>query len=106
MHEKTLISWNAGVQLLSSFYFFTQNLEVKMDFLPIDATIFMPLVSLSDLCLKFALHASFQLQLSFQMWTNQMQETLNSKKHGDSAFRAKDFGTAIEYYTQVCKGQH
>nr|CAD1817680.1 unnamed protein product [Ananas comosus var. bracteatus] len=39
-------------------------------------------------------------ELSFQMWTNQMQETLNSKKHGDSAFRAKDFGTAIEYYTQ------
>ncbi|OAY78170.1 putative serine/threonine-protein kinase [Ananas comosus] len=35
-----------------------------------------------------------------EMWTNQMQETLNSKKHGDSAFRAKDFGTAIEYYTQ------
>lgn len=41
------------------------------------------------------------LQLSFQMWTNQMQETLNSKKHGDTAFRAKDFGTAIDCYTQV-----
>ncbi|KAI3443068.1 Protein kinase domain-containing protein [Psidium guajava] len=39
-------------------------------------------------------------ELSFQMWTNQMQETLNSKKHGDSAFRAKDFGTAIDCYTQ------
>lgn len=39
-------------------------------------------------------------ELSFQMWTNQMQDTLNSKKHGDSAFRTKDFGTAIEYYTQ------
>lgn len=39
-------------------------------------------------------------ELSFQMWTNQMQETLNSKKHGDSAFRVKDFGTAIDYYTQ------
>jgi len=35
------------------------------------------------------------------MWTSQMQETLNSKKHGDGAFRVKDFGTAIDYFTQV-----
>lgn len=39
-------------------------------------------------------------ELSFQMWTKQMQETLNSKKQGDSAFRAKDFVTAIDCYTQ------
>ncbi|THU63674.1 hypothetical protein C4D60_Mb01t18300 [Musa balbisiana] len=39
-------------------------------------------------------------ELSFQMWTNQMQETLNSKKKGDTAFRHKDFNTAIESYTQ------
>ncbi|KAI4322101.1 hypothetical protein L6164_021821 [Bauhinia variegata] len=39
-------------------------------------------------------------ELSFQMWTNQIQETLTSKKHGDSAFRAKDFSTAIDRYTQ------
>lgn len=30
-----------------------------------------------------------------------MQETLNSKKKGDTAFRHKDFTTAIECYTQV-----
>lgn len=30
-----------------------------------------------------------------------MQETLNLKKHGDTAFRAKDFATAIKCYTQV-----
>lgn len=42
-----------------------------------------------------------QLQLSFQLWTSQMQETLNLKKHGDAAFRAKDFVTAIDCYTQV-----
>lgn len=30
-----------------------------------------------------------------------MQETLNSKKNGDAAFRAKDFETAIGCYTQV-----
>lgn len=41
------------------------------------------------------------MQLSFQMWTNQMQETLNSKKKGDHAFRQKDFTTAIDCYSQV-----
>ncbi|KAL5796210.1 hypothetical protein ACOSQ2_001030 [Xanthoceras sorbifolium] len=39
-------------------------------------------------------------ELSFQMWTDQMQETLNSKKKGDVAFRQKDFREAIECYTQ------
>ncbi|KAK8955643.1 putative serine/threonine-protein kinase [Platanthera guangdongensis] len=39
-------------------------------------------------------------ELSFQMWTNQMQDTLNIKKLGDVAFLAKDFGGAIDYYTQ------
>lgn len=39
-------------------------------------------------------------ELSFQMWTDQMQETLNSKKKGDAAFRQKDFSEAIECYSQ------
>ncbi|EPS66661.1 hypothetical protein M569_08114, partial [Genlisea aurea] len=39
-------------------------------------------------------------ELSFQMWTNQMQETLNSKKKGDVAFRNKDFVVAVECYSQ------
>ncbi|KAM7472194.1 hypothetical protein LguiA_010377 [Lonicera macranthoides] len=39
-------------------------------------------------------------ELSFQMWTDQMQEALNSKKKGDSAFRHKESKTAIECYTQ------
>ncbi|XP_047316451.1 serine/threonine-protein kinase BSK5-like [Impatiens glandulifera] len=43
-------------------------------------------------------------ELSFQMWTNQMQETLNSKKQGDAAFRSKDFLTAIDCYTQFIEG--
>nr|CAJ86160.1 H0913C04.1 [Oryza sativa] len=38
--------------------------------------------------------------LSFQMWTNQMQDTLNSKKKGDNAFRQKDFSSAIDCYSQ------
>ncbi|KAF2577938.1 hypothetical protein F2Q68_00002510 [Brassica cretica] len=43
-------------------------------------------------------------ELSFQMWTDQMQESLNSKKKGDVAFRQKDFREAIEYYTQFIDG--
>ncbi|XP_057512084.1 serine/threonine-protein kinase BSK5-like [Actinidia eriantha] len=43
-------------------------------------------------------------ELSFQMWTSQIQETLNSKKSGDFAFRAKDFTTAIDCYTQFIDG--
>ncbi|KAG5124143.1 hypothetical protein JHK82_030880 [Glycine max] len=43
-------------------------------------------------------------ELSFQMWTNQIQETLNSKKLGDSAFHARDFSTAIDCYTQFIDG--
>ncbi|GJS36828.1 serine/threonine-protein kinase BSK5-like protein [Tanacetum coccineum] len=38
-------------------------------------------------------------ELSFQMWTSQLQDTLNGKKRGDNAFRTKDFTTAIECYT-------
>ncbi|KAL2328800.1 hypothetical protein Fmac_022227 [Flemingia macrophylla] len=43
-------------------------------------------------------------ELSFQMWTNQIQETLNSKKQGDFAFHARDFSTAIDCYTQFIDG--
>ena len=35
-----------------------------------------------------------------------MQETLNSKKKGDVAFRHKDFRAAIECYTQVKMVNH
>lgn len=48
----------------------------------------------------------FSFQLSFQMWTDQMQESLNSKKKGDAAFRQKEFSTAIECYTQVNSPVH
>lgn len=30
-----------------------------------------------------------------------MQETLNSKKKGDAAFRHKDYRSAVEFYSQV-----
>ncbi|XP_034204348.1 serine/threonine-protein kinase BSK3-like isoform X3 [Prunus dulcis] len=41
-----------------------------------------------------------ETELSFQMWTDQMQETLDSKEKGDSAFKQKDFRTTIECYSQ------
>eukprot|EP00252_Welwitschia_mirabilis_P016689 TRINITY_DN3695_c0_g1_i1.p1 TRINITY_DN3695_c0_g1~~TRINITY_DN3695_c0_g1_i1.p1 ORF type:complete len:492 (+),score=89.82 TRINITY_DN3695_c0_g1_i1:326-1801(+) len=40
-------------------------------------------------------------ELSFQEWTQQVQEMLNTKKFGDIAFRDKDFKTAIEYYSKL-----
>lgn len=41
------------------------------------------------------------IKLSFQEWTQQVQEMLNTKKFGDIAFRDKDFKSAIEYYSKV-----
>lgn len=40
-------------------------------------------------------------QLSFQEWTQPVQEMLNTKKLGDVAFRDKDFENAIECYSKV-----
>lgn len=43
-------------------------------------------------------------ELSFQMWTKQMQDMLNSRKKGDLAFREKHFVTAIERYSEFVHG--
>lgn len=43
----------------------------------------------------------FNVKLSFQEWTQQVQDMLNTKKFGDIAFRDKDFKNAIEYYSKV-----
>ncbi|KAL8543665.1 hypothetical protein ACS0TY_004294 [Phlomoides rotata] len=73
----------------------------------------VPLSSLGEACLRMDLTAIHEIleklgykddegaatELSFQMWTNQMQDTLNSKKKGDVAFRHKDFKAAIECYS-------
>ncbi|KAG5563208.1 hypothetical protein RHGRI_005837 [Rhododendron griersonianum] len=81
--------------------------------LPHVATDF-PLSPLGEACLRMDLTAIHEIleslgykddegaatELSFQMWTNQVQETLNSKKKGDAAFRHKDYRAAIECYTQ------
>ncbi|KAK1438628.1 hypothetical protein QVD17_04437 [Tagetes erecta] len=73
-----------------------------------------PTTPLSDACLRMDLTAIHDIleklaykddegtatELSFHMWTSQMQDTLNSKKKGDVAFRHKEFKAAIECYTQ------
>ncbi|MCO5573236.1 hypothetical protein L7F22_027005 [Adiantum nelumboides] len=43
-------------------------------------------------------------ELSFQMWTKQMQEMLNARKKGDAAFREKNFGLAIDRYSEFING--
>ncbi|XP_073147932.1 serine/threonine-protein kinase BSK5-like [Henckelia pumila] len=43
-------------------------------------------------------------ELSFQMWTSQLQECLNCRKRGDATFREKDFKTAISCYTKFING--
>lgn len=75
---------------------------------------FLPQTPLGEACSRMDLTAIHEIlekiaykddegatnELSFQMWTDQMQESLESKKKGDTAFRHKDFQTAIECYTQ------
>ncbi|XP_073298754.1 serine/threonine-protein kinase BSK7-like isoform X2 [Primulina huaijiensis] len=70
----------------------------------------MPLSALGEACLRMDLTAIQEIleKLGYkddegaatEMWTNQMQETLNLKKKGDAAFRHKDFKVAIECYSQ------
>ncbi|KAG9145117.1 hypothetical protein Leryth_008917 [Lithospermum erythrorhizon] len=74
----------------------------------------VPLSPLGEACLRMDLTAIHEIleklaykddegsatELSFQMWTNQMQDTLNSKKKGDVSFRHKDLKAAIECYSQ------
>jgi len=52
------------------------------------------------ICLFCLVHVK-KMKLSFQEWTQQVQEMLNTKKFGDIAFRDKDFKTAIDYYSKV-----
>ncbi|XP_043812685.1 serine/threonine-protein kinase BSK2 isoform X3 [Manihot esculenta] len=42
-----------------------------------------------------------QKELSFQEWTQQVQDMLNTKKFGDIAFRDKDFKNAVDYYSKL-----
>ncbi|XP_058737338.1 serine/threonine-protein kinase BSK3-like [Vicia villosa] len=76
------------------------------------ATIVASLTPLGDACSRKDLTAIHEVlesigykddegvELSFQMWTDQMQDSITSKQKGDAAFRHKDFKLAIECYTQ------
>nr|POE99590.1 putative serine/threonine-protein kinase [Quercus suber] len=72
-----------------------------------------PLSAMGEACSRMDLTAIHQLlvmahyrddegtnELSFQEWTQQMREMLDSRKRGDLAFRDKDFKAAIECYSQ------
>ncbi|KAH9654898.1 serine/threonine-protein kinase BSK1 [Citrus sinensis] len=72
-----------------------------------------PLSPLAEACSRMDLTAIHQIlvmahyrddkethELSFQEWTQQMRDMLEARKQGDTAFRDKDFKTAIDYYSQ------
>ncbi|KAJ8441525.1 hypothetical protein Cgig2_026326 [Carnegiea gigantea] len=78
----------------------------------------LPLSALGEACLRRDLTAMHEIlekigykdddgvtnELSFQMWTDQMQQSLESKKKGDISFKQKDFKSAIEQYTEFIDG--
>ncbi|WOL05461.1 putative serine/threonine-protein kinase [Canna indica] len=63
----------------------------------------MDLTAVHDILLKtgYRDEEGAENELSFQEWTQQVQEMLNTKKFGDIAFRDKDFKSAIEYYSKL-----
>ncbi|XBJ24567.1 hypothetical protein VPH35_002423 [Triticum aestivum] len=63
----------------------------------------MDLTAVHDILLKtgYKDDEGAENELSFQEWTQQVQEMLNTKKFGDIAFRDKDFKTAIDYYSKL-----
>ncbi|URD83961.1 serine threonine-protein kinase [Musa troglodytarum] len=63
----------------------------------------MDLTAVHDILLKtgYKDEEGAENELSFQEWTQQVQEMLNTKKFGDIAFRDKDFKSAIEYYSKL-----
>lgn len=63
----------------------------------------MDLTAIHDILLKtgYKDEEGAENELSFQEWTQQVQDILNTKKFGDIAFRDKDFKNAIEYYSKL-----
>ncbi|KAJ9178758.1 hypothetical protein P3X46_010615 [Hevea brasiliensis] len=72
-----------------------------------------PLSPMGEACSRMDLTAIHQIlvmthykddegtnELSFQEWTQQMRDMLESRKRGDFAFRDKDFKTAVDCYSQ------
>ncbi|KAF3962210.1 hypothetical protein ACB098_11G138500 [Castanea mollissima] len=67
------------------------------------ACVRMDLTAVHDILLKtgYKDEEGAENELSFQEWTQQVQDMLNTKKFGDIAFRDKDFKNAIEYYSKL-----
>ncbi|MBA0846112.1 hypothetical protein Goarm_000005 [Gossypium armourianum] len=64
----------------------------------------MVLIAVHDILLKTGYKEDEEgadNELSFQEWTQQVRDTLNTKKFGDIAFRDKDFKNAIYYYSKL-----
>lgn len=63
----------------------------------------MDLTAVHDILLKtgYKDEEGAENELSFQEWTQQVQEMINTKKFGDIAFRDKDFKSAIDYYSKL-----
>ncbi|GFY90395.1 BR-signaling kinase 2 [Actinidia rufa] len=63
----------------------------------------MDLTAVHDMLLKtgYKDEEGAENELSFQEWTQQVQDMLNTKKFGDIAFRDKDFKSSIDYYSKL-----
>ncbi|TYG48254.1 hypothetical protein ES288_D11G409300v1 [Gossypium darwinii] len=63
----------------------------------------MDLTAVQDILLKtgYKEEEGADNELSFQEWTQQVRDMLNTKKFGDIAFRDKDFKIAIYYYSKL-----
>ncbi|XP_059303209.1 serine/threonine-protein kinase BSK2-like [Lycium ferocissimum] len=63
----------------------------------------MDLTAVHDILLKtgYKDEEGAENELSFQEWTQQVQDMLNTKKFGDIAFRDKDFKSAIDCYSKL-----
>ncbi|XP_060181758.1 serine/threonine-protein kinase BSK2-like [Lycium barbarum] len=63
----------------------------------------MDLTAVHDILLKtgYKDEEGAENELSFQEWTQQVQDMLNTKKFGDIAFRDKDFKSAVDCYSKL-----
>ncbi|KAJ8573461.1 hypothetical protein K7X08_009972 [Anisodus acutangulus] len=63
----------------------------------------MDLTAVHDILLKtgYKDEEGAENELSFQEWTQQVQDMLNTKKFGDIAFRDKDFKNAVDCYSKL-----
>ncbi|KAL8144443.1 hypothetical protein V2J09_017475 [Rumex salicifolius] len=63
----------------------------------------MDLAAVHDILLKtgYKDEEGAENELSFQEWTQQVQDMINTKKFGDIAFRDKDFQKAVDFYSKL-----